>query len=174
MSSRAVRKPKPRFGGVRRIKGGYAAKGLRFGIIVSQFNEYFTNQLLEGALDVLVRHGAREKDIRVVYVPGAFEIPLTLRKLAAGGKLDAMIALAVVIRGETKHFDQVVGEAARGVRAFSEKCGIPVILGMVPAESAAQAAGRVGIKHANKGREWALSAIEMADLMKRLGKNHRK
>ncbi|MGH7198750.1 MAG: 6,7-dimethyl-8-ribityllumazine synthase [Candidatus Omnitrophota bacterium] len=174
MSSKAARKPASRFKGVRRLKGSYAAKGLRFGIVVSQFNEYFTNQLLEGALDVLVRHGARERDIRVVYVPGAFEIPLALRKLVSRNKLDAVITLAVVIRGETKHFDQVVGEAARGVREFSEKSGLPVILGMVPAESAAQAVQRVGVKHANKGREWALSAIEMANLMKRLGSDHRK
>jgi 6,7-dimethyl-8-ribityllumazine synthase len=153
---------------VRRLKGDYAAKDLRFGIVVSEFNEYFTNQLLDGALDTLTRHGARERDIEVVYVPGAFEIPQALRKFAARRKPDALITLAVVIRGETKHFDQVVRESALGVRTFSEKSGIPAILGIVPAETAAQAAARVGVKHANKGREWALAAIEMANLMKRL------
>lgn len=168
ISSKAAPRSRSRFKDVRRLKGGTSAKGLTFGIIVSQFNEYFTNQLLDGALDVLVRHGARERDIRVVYVPGAFEVPLALRKLVSRKKIDAVITLSVVIRGETKHFDQVIGEAARGVREFSEKCGIPVILGMVPAETAAQAVQRVGVKHSNKGREWALSAIEMANLMKRL------
>lgn len=153
---------------MRRLKGDFAAKGLRFGIVVSEFNEYFTNQLLDGALDTLTRHGARERDIEVVYVPGAFEIPQALGKFTARRKPDALITLAVVIRGETKHFDQVVRESALGVRAFSEKSGIPAILGIVPAETAAQAAARVGVKHANKGREWALAAIEMANLMKRL------
>ena len=151
---------------VRVLKGGFNAKGLRFGIVVSQFNEYLTSRLLEGALDTLVRHGARERDIHVVHVPGAFEIPLTLKRLAASKPLDAILTLAVIIRGDTKHFDQVTQEAARGVREFSLKSEIPVILGMIPAENAEQAVLRVGVKQVNKGREWALSAIEMAHLLK--------
>jgi len=149
---------------VRRHKGGYSANGKRFGIVVSEFNEFLTHQLLEGALDTLVRHGAKEKDIHVVYVPGAFEIPLVLKTLIRK-KLDAVITLAVIIRGETKHFDQVAMEAARGIREISVRSGIPVILGVIPAESVEQAIHRVGLKQLNKGREWALSAIEMANLL---------
>ena len=154
---------------VRTLKGDYSAAGRRFAIVVAQFNEYLTSRLLEGALDVLVRHGAREKDIRVVYVPGAFEIPITLKKLAAG-RYDAILALAVVIRGQTRHFDQVVNESAKGAREVSLKSEVPVILGVVSADTPAQALQRVGIKHTNKGREWALSAIEMASLVKKLSK----
>jgi 6,7-dimethyl-8-ribityllumazine synthase len=153
---------------VKQVKGAFLARGLKFGIVVSEFNEFLTRQLLEGALDTLVRHGALEKDVTVVYVPGAFEIPLALKKLAAKKKLDAIITLAVVIKGQTKHFDQVSAEASRGVADFSQKSEIPVILGIISADSAAVAAERVGIKHLNKGREWALSAIEMASLMKKL------
>ncbi len=154
--------------GVRQIKGSFIATGRKFGIVVSQFNEFLTRQLLEGALDTLVRHGAREKDIHVVYVPGAFEIPLTLKKLIAARKLDAVMTLAVIIRGDTKHFEQVALEAARGVREISQKSGVPVILGIIPAENIAQAVSRVGLKQMNKGREWALSAIEMANLSSKL------
>jgi len=149
---------------VRRHKGGYSARGKRFGIVVSEFNEFLTRQLLEGALDTLVRHGAKEKNIHVVYVPGAFEIPLVLKTLIRK-KLDAVITLAVIIRGETKHFDQVSTEAARGIREISVGSGIPVILGVIPAESVEQAIHRVGLKQLNKGREWALAAIEMANLL---------
>lgn len=154
--------------GVQKIKGSYTARGRKFGIVVSQFNEFLTSRLLEGAVDTLVRHGAREKDILVVYVPGAFEIPLAARKLLAKRKVDAVITLAVVIRGQTRHFDQVVTGMAQGIGRLCEKSGTPIILGMVSARSVGQATNRVGIKQANKGREWALSAIEMANLMRRL------
>jgi 6,7-dimethyl-8-ribityllumazine synthase len=162
----SVTREKTRFPAVKRLKGGYGARGLRFGIIISEFNEFLTERLLDGALDALVRHGARERDIRVIYVPGAFEIPLALKKILAQ-KPDAVITLAVVIRGETKHFDQVVREAARGIRELSVKTEIPVILGMIAAGSAEQAVRRVGLKQANKGREWALAAVEMANLARR-------
>ena len=157
---------KSRFKNVRRMKGDFLARGRKFGIVVSEFNDYLTDQLLEGALDTLTRQGARQKDIRVVYVPGAFEIPLALKRLVSRERPDAVITLAVVIRGETRHFDQVVKESARGVREFSAKSEIPVILGIIPAESVEQAMRRVGIKQMNKGREWALAAIEMANLMR--------
>ncbi|HXV18841.1 MAG TPA: 6,7-dimethyl-8-ribityllumazine synthase [Candidatus Omnitrophota bacterium] len=151
----------PRF-----IKGGFNAKGLRFGIVVSQFNEFLTARLLDGALDTLKRHGALGRDIHVVHVPGAFEIPLALKRLASSKKLDAMLTLAVIIRGDTKHFDQVTQEAARGAQELALRLEIPVILGMIPAETAEQAVKRVGVKQINKGREWALAAIEMAHLLK--------
>ena len=154
--------------GFRRLKGNYSARGKKFAIVVSQFNEYLTGRLLEGALDALWRHGALKKDVLVVDVPGAFEMPLAVKKLLSGGKFDAVITLAIVIRGDTKHFDQVVRETARGLRELSLKSEVPVILGMIPAENIGQAIRRVGVKQTNKGREWALAAVEMADLMRRL------
>ena len=150
------------------VKGGFSARGRRFGIVVSQFNELLTARLLEGALDTLLRHGAREKDVRVVHVPGAFEIPLAAKKLITQFKPQAVITLAVVIRGQTRHFDQVVTESAKGIRELSMKSQVPVILGMITADKSSQVMERLGVKQVNKGREWALAAIEMANLMKKL------
>ena len=155
-------------GAVRPLKGDFSAKGKRFGIIVSQFNDYLTKKLLDDALDTLTRHGTRPKDIQVVYVPGAFEIPLTAKKLIQKKKPHAVLTLSVVIQGETKHFDQVVTECAKGVRELSMKSGVPVILGMITAGSASQAIERLGIKHMSKGREWAISAVEMASVLEKL------
>lgn len=153
---------------IRQVKGSYRGAGLKFGIIVSEFNEYLTRQLLEGALDSLLRHGARVGSIQVVHVPGAFEIPLAAGKLLRRKKVDAVIALAVVIRGQTKHFNQVTRECAQGIRELSRDSQVPIILGMVTAQNERQAIERVGLKRTNKGREWALAAIEMANLMKQL------
>jgi 6,7-dimethyl-8-ribityllumazine synthase len=168
-----VKKKKP-FAKVNRLKGSYVGTGMKIGIVMSQFNEYLTNQLLDGALDSLVRHGVKEKDIVVAYVPGALEMTLAAEKLIHRKKIDAVITLAVVIRGETKHFDQVVVETAQGFRELSEKTKIPVIMGMIPALNVEQAIERVGLKHTNKGREWAMAAIEMASLMKKLKKSGKK
>ena len=154
--------------GVRRLKGDFSAKGKRFGVVVSQFNDYLTKKLLEDALDALVRHGARPGAIHVVHVPGAFEIPLGAKRLIEKKKPHAVITLSVVIQGETRHFDQVVSECAKGVRELSLKTGVPVILGMITAKSTAQAVERLGVKHMSKGREWAMSAIEMADVLGKL------
>lgn len=154
---------------VRRIHGDYLAKGLRFGVVVSEFNEALTNRLLDGCVDELVRHGARAQDIVVVRVPGAFEIPLVAQELIKRHKdLRAVITLAVVIKGQTRHFDQVVSETARGIRELGSRSRIPVILGMIPAASILDVEERTGIKHRNKGRDWALAAIEMANLLKKL------
>ncbi len=153
---------------IRKTKGSYSAKNLKFAIVVSQFNEALTNRLLEGAVDTLLRSGAQEKNIEAIYVPGAFEIPLAVKKIISREKIDAVITLAVVIRGKTKHFDQVVKESAKGVREISMKTQVPVILGIIPAENEADALARTGIKQANKGRDWALAAIEMANLMKKI------
>lgn len=163
-----MRKTASKFSKVNRVKGGFVASGHRFGIVVAEFNEALTNALLEGALDTLVRHGAREKDIHVVYVPGAFEIPLAAARLIKARKPDAVITLAVVIKGQTRHFDQVVTESAKGVRELADHSGVPVILGIVAADDVKHALERTGIKHMNKGREWALAAIEMAGVMKAL------
>ena len=154
--------------GMTTIKGDYSAKGRQFGIVVADFNELLTGRLLDGAVDTLRRHGADEKNITVVHVPGAFEIPLAAKKLIRKKKLDAVITLAVVIKGETKHFDQVVRETAKGIREIIQKTDIPVILGVIAANHIRQAEQRVGIKQKNKGREWAASAIEMASLMTKL------
>ncbi len=170
-----MRKTVLKFPKVDRVKGSFIASGRRFGIVVAEFNEALTNTLLEGALDTLVRHGAREKDIHVVYVPGAFEIPLAAARLIARRKPDAVITLAVVIKGQTRHFDQVVAESAKGIRELADRSGIPVILGIVAADDVKHALERTGIKHMNKGREWALAAIEMAGVMTALdGKGRRR
>ena len=153
---------------LKQIKGDYSAKGRRFGIVVADFNELLTGRLLDGALDTLKRHGAKEKNIVVAHVPGAFEIPLAAKKLIKKIELDAVITLAVVIKGETKHFDQVVRETAKGIRELMKASEIPVILGVIAANNIRQAEQRVGIKQRNKGREWACSAIEMASLMEKL------
>ncbi len=151
------------------IQGNYRAERLRFGIIVSRFNEYFTNKLRDAAVDTLISCGAKSSNIHVIAVPGAFELPLVAQRLVKRKKVDAVIALAVVIKGETKHFEQVVEESARGLSEVSLKSEIPVILGIIPAMNIAQVTERVGVKQMNKGREWALSAIEMATLMKQRG-----
>ncbi len=153
---------------VKVLKGDFAARGRCFGIVVSQFNEYLTKALLDGALDTLLRHGARERDITVVHTPGAFEIPLAAKKLISRKRPDAVITLAVVIRGETRHFDEVLRETAQGIRELSQNSNTPVILGIISAQNTRQALARVGVKQMNKGREWALAAIEMANLLQKL------
>ncbi len=170
MRSRPAEKRVERFKGVRRLKGSYDGRGKKFGIVVSEFNEFLTRRLLEGALDALTRAGAREKDITVAWVPGAFEIPLAAQKMIAKKRFDAVITLAVIIRGETKHFDQVTAETAKGLRELSQKTEVPVILGIIPANTVDQAMRRVGLKQVNKGREWALAALAMANLMKQMAR----
>ena len=156
-----------RYSQVKRHKGSLSATGLTLAIVVAEFNEHLTNQLLDGALDTLTRLGADEKKIHVVYVPGAFEIPIAAQRVIKKFKPDVVITLGVVIKGKTKHFDQVVREAAEGIRVLSLETSTPIILGIVPATTIAQAVERVGVKQMNKGREWALAAVETANLLKR-------
>lgn len=158
---------------VRRWKGTTRAKGRRFAVVVSRFNEYLTGQLLENAVATLRAQGAEAKKIHVAHVPGAFEVPLAAEKLIRRVKPDAALTLSVVIRGKTKHFDQVVTQCAQGVRRVSLRTGVPVILGMVSAEDPVDALERVEAGRMNKGREWALSAIEMANLTIKLGRKKR-
>jgi 6,7-dimethyl-8-ribityllumazine synthase len=153
---------------VKKIKGDYRARSLRLGIVVSQFNEAVTNRLLEGCVDTLIRHGAKPANLSIYYTPGAFEIPLVAQQLIVRKRVDAVITLSVVIKGRTRHFDQVVTETARGIRELSQRYGVPVILGIIAADRIEDVLERTGIKHMNKGREWALAAIEMARLMKRI------
>jgi 6,7-dimethyl-8-ribityllumazine synthase len=147
------------------VEGNLDAKGFRFGLIVSRFNSFICDRLLEGALDTLIRHGAEDKQMSVVRVPGAFEIPLVAKKMAASGKYDAVIALGAVIRGGTPHFDYVCSEVTKGVAAVSLDSGLPVAFGVLTTDSVEQAIERAGTKAGNKGTEAAMSAIEMVNLM---------
>lgn len=149
-------------------EGTYAARGFRFALVVSRFNEYITKRLLEGALDCLLRHGAADDDLHLVKVPGAFELPYAAKRLAASHSYDAVIALGAVIRGATPHFEYVAGEAARGIAVASLETGVPIIFGVLTANTVEQAIDRAGGKGGNKGVEAALSAIEMASLFAQL------
>lgn len=150
------------------ISGELQAKGLRFGIAVSRFNDLFTKSLLGAAVDGLVRHGAEEKDLTVVWVPGAFELPAVLKKLAASGQCDALIALGVVIQGATGHADIITKEVAAACVRIATETGVPVIDGVIGAQNLEQAMERSGTKQGNRGWSAAESAIEMAVVMKQL------
>ncbi|GAB6933575.1 6,7-dimethyl-8-ribityllumazine synthase [Calditerricola satsumensis] len=151
------------------IEGNLVGTGLSFAIVVSRFNEFITAKLLGGALDALKRHGVAEEAVDVVWVPGAFEIPLVARKLAERGKYDAVICLGTVIRGATPHFDYVCAEAAKGIAQAAMQTGVPVMFGVLTTDTIEQAVERAGTKAGNKGWEAAVAAIEMANLMRRLG-----
>ncbi|MGB9814157.1 MAG: 6,7-dimethyl-8-ribityllumazine synthase [Thermovenabulum sp.] len=152
------------------IQAKLSAENLRFGIVVSRFNEFITGKLLEGALDCLVRHGAVDEDIEVYWVPGSFEIPLTAKILAESGRFDAVICLGAVIRGATPHFDYVAAEVSKGVALVSLETRVPTIFGVLTTDTIEQAVERAGTKAGNKGWDAALTAIEMANLKKLLSK----
>jgi len=147
------------------IEGNLDAKGYRFGLIVSRFNSFICDRLLEGAIDTLTRHGADDKQLTVVRVPGAFEIPLVAKKMAASGKYDAVIALGAVIRGGTPHFDYVCAEVSKGVASASLDSGLPIAFGVLTTDSVEQAIERAGTKAGNKGSGAAMTAIEMVNLI---------
>ena len=155
-------------------EGNLLAKGLRFAIVASRFNDLITRRLLSGALDALSRHGADEQQIDVAWVPGAFELPLVAQRLAQSESYDAVICLAAIIRGATPHFEYVAGEAAKGIAKVSLDTGVPVIYGVVTADSIEQAVERAGTKAGNRGTDAARSAIEMANLLKALPKRRAK
>jgi len=150
------------------IEGELQAEGLKFGIIVSRFNDFITSKLLDGALDALRRHGASEKDIEVVKVPGSFEIPMVAHKLAAKGTYHALICLGTVIRGATPHFEYVSAEVSKGIASASMETGIPIAFGIITSDTIEQAVERAGTKSGNKGWDAAITAIEMAQVMKKL------
>ena len=150
------------------FEGDLIGSGLKIGIVVSRFNELLSSRLLGGALDALGRHGIPEESVDVAWVPGAFEIPLVAMKMAASKKYDAVIALGVIIRGATPHFEYVASEVSKGVAHASLKTGVPVMFGVVTADSIEQAVERSGTKHGNKGWDVAVGAIEMANLLKGL------
>jgi 6,7-dimethyl-8-ribityllumazine synthase len=153
---------------MRTVEGKLIASGLRFAIVVSRFNSFITERLVEGALDCLKRHGCREEDVEIFKTPGAFEIPLVAKKLAKSNKFDAVIALGAVIRGETPHFDYVAAEVSKGIANASLETEKPIIFGVLTTDTVEQAIDRAGTKAGNKGWEAALSAIEMANLLKSL------
>ncbi|MBR6709997.1 MAG: 6,7-dimethyl-8-ribityllumazine synthase [Selenomonadaceae bacterium] len=151
------------------LEGYVTGKGLKFGIVVSRFNEFITNKLLGGALDTLHRHETRDEDVDVAWVPGAFEIPLVAKKMAESGKYDAIICLGAVIRGSTSHYDYVCNEVSKGVAQVGMTTGVPAIFGVVTTENIEQAIERAGTKAGNKGADGAMSAMEMANLLKKIG-----
>lgn len=151
-------------------EGGLDARGLRVGVVVSRFNESVSRRLLEGALDCLRRHGASEEDVVVVWVPGAFEIPVAAMRLARSGEVDALVCLGAVVRGETPHFEHVAAHASSGIGRVALDTGIPVANGVLTTDDSAQAHERAGGKAGNKGFEAAAAAVEMANLMASLPK----
>jgi len=152
------------------IEGELQAKGLKFGIVVSRFNDFITSKLLEGSLDILKRHGAQDKDIEIAKVPGAFEIPFVANKMVQKGKYDAVICLGAVIRGATPHFDYISAEATKGIAAVAMQSPIPVTYGVLTTDTIEQAIERAGTKAGNKGAEVTLGAIEMVNLFRQLEK----
>jgi 6,7-dimethyl-8-ribityllumazine synthase len=155
---------------MREIRGDFLARGRRLAIVVARFNELVTGKLLEGAIECLRAHGIGEDDLLVAWVPGAFELPLVSRRLAASGGFDAVICLGAVVRGETPHFDHVAREAAIGIRTAAEDTGVPVIFGVLTTETLEQAIDRAGGKHGNKGWDAAMAALETASVLDQLPK----
>jgi 6,7-dimethyl-8-ribityllumazine synthase len=149
-------------------EGSLSGSDLRFAIVVARFNEVITQQLLSGALDTLRRHEVPEEAVDVAWVPGSFEIPVAAARLVRSGRYDAVLCLGAVIRGETPHFEYVAGQAAAGVAAVSRESGVPVIFGVLTTDTVEQAMDRAGLKGGNKGAEAAVSALEMANLLRSL------
>jgi 6,7-dimethyl-8-ribityllumazine synthase len=150
-------------------EGNLLGKGLKFGVVVSRFNEFFSRKLLEGAEDALRRHGVADTDIAVAWTPGSFEIPIIAQKMAASKQYDAVICLGAVIRGATPHFDHIAAEVTKGIAKINLDTGVPVIYGVITTDTLEQAVERSGSKDGNKGFDAAVSAIEMANLVKAMG-----
>lgn len=148
--------------------GQLLGEGLRFGIVVARFNDFITGKLLEGAEDALARHGVEDDDIDIAWTPGSFEIPLIAKKMAMSGKYDAIICLGAVIRGGTPHFDYIAAEVSKGIAAVGLDTGVPVILGVITADTLEQAIERAGTKAGNYGVQAAIHAIEMANLCREI------
>jgi 6,7-dimethyl-8-ribityllumazine synthase len=151
------------------FEGNLLGKGLKFGVVVSRFNEFFSKKLLEGAQDALLRHGVSETDIEIAWTPGSFEIPLIAQKMAQSKKYNAVICLGAVIRGGTPHFDYIAAEVTKGIAKVNMDTGVPVIYGVITTDTLEQAIERSGTKDGNKGFDAAVSAIEMANLVKAMG-----
>ncbi len=150
------------------IEGKILAKGMRFGIVASRFNDFISAKLIEGALDALTRAGADEKDITIAKVPGAFEIPLAAKRMVRTGKVDAVICLGAVIRGATPHFEYISAEVSKGIATVALETEVPVVFGVITTDTIEQAIERAGTKSGNKGFDAALSAVEMVDLFRKM------
>ncbi len=150
------------------VEGQLRADGLKIGIIAARFNEFITSKLLGGAMDAIIRHGGKQEDVTVAWVPGAFEIPLIAQKMADSKKYDAIICLGAVIRGSTSHYDYVCAEVSKGIAHVGLGSGIPVMFGVLTTDTIEQAIERAGTKAGNKGFDVAVGAIEMADLLRKL------
>jgi 6,7-dimethyl-8-ribityllumazine synthase len=150
------------------IEGELLVRDLRFGVVITRFNDFVVEPLLRGALDALKRHGAADKQIEIVRVPGAFDLPVVVRKLALSRRYEALIALGAVIRGQTPHFDYVAGECASGLARIALESGVPIAFGVLTTDTMEQAVDRAGGKAGNKGADAALAALEMANLLRRL------
>jgi 6,7-dimethyl-8-ribityllumazine synthase len=150
------------------IEGELLARDLRFAFVAARFNDFVVEPLIRGAMDALKRHGATEKQIEIVRVPGAFDIPLVVRKLALSRRYDALVTLGAVVRGQTPHFDYVAGECASGIARIALESGVPIAFGVLTTDTMEQAVDRAGGKAGNKGADAALAAIEMANLLRRL------
>ena len=153
---------------IRTINGDLTARDLRFAIVASRFNDLIVDSLIRGAVDALLRHGASEKQVEIIRVPGAFDLPFVVRRVAASKRYDAVVALGAVIRGATPHFDYVAGQCAAGIARASEETGVPVAFGVLTTETIEQAFERAGTKAGNKGADAALAALELANLLRRL------
>ena len=152
----------------RELHGQLTVDGQQFAIVVSRFNEFITNKLLSGAIDALVRHGCKDKDITVAHVPGSFELPFTAKKMAETGSYDAVICLGCIIRGQTPHFEYVAAEATKGIAQVGLTTGVPITFGVITSDTLEQAVERAGSKAGNKGADAAISAIEMVNLAAQL------
>lgn len=152
----------------KKVEGKIVAKGMKFGIVASRFNDFICSRLIDGALDALNRAGAEEKDIAVYKVPGAFELPLVAKKLAKSGRFDAIICLGAIIRGATPHFEYISAEVSKGVASVALETEVPVAFGVLTTDTIEQAIERAGTKSGNKGYDAAMSAIEMVDLFKKI------
>jgi 6,7-dimethyl-8-ribityllumazine synthase len=155
---------------VRTIQGGFEARGRRFAVVAPRFNDVVVQKLVDGAVSCLRKHGIGDDDLDLVWVPGAFELPVVAKQIAETRLYDAVVCLGAVIRGETAHFEHVAGEAARGIREASMQTGVPVIFGVLTTETFEQAMDRAGGKHGNKGWDAAMAAMETADVLDRLPK----
>jgi len=153
---------------VKTLEGNLIAQGKKFAIVVSRFNDFITKELISGCVDALVRHGVQDTDISIAWVPGAFEIPSVAQKIARVKKYDAVICLGTIIRGATPHFEYISAEVSKGVAAVSLETGLPVIFGVITADTIEQAIERAGTKDGNKGKDAAISAIEMANLFDKI------
>jgi 6,7-dimethyl-8-ribityllumazine synthase len=152
------------------VRGGLSAAGLRIGVVASQFNSFITDRLVAGALDALQQAGAAEERIEIVHVPGALELPIAAKKLAASGRFDSIICIGCVLRGETSHYDVVVSETARGIQLAQLDTGVPLIFCVLTCDTLEQAIDRAGLKSGNKGYEAGLAAVEMAQLVRKISK----